>query len=517
MNVQLANTYDPSKNYNVSNWYASPKLDGVRAVFIPEKGLLTRNNKPLNGFNHMAEVLEKICTDRKLSFIDGELVITGRSFQASQGVILASEHDDKSLVEFHVFAVGGDFTDTASMLNAIPEDRQNNIFRVNSEFIPNTFQAIEDACRKFTDLGYEGVMLRNPETAYYNGRNDCLLKYKFFNEADLEIIEVNSDRSVTVQGKINGLDVRANVRFSGENLTGQILSVKYQSITDKTDKQGFYSLRFPSAIGIKQDRDFQAAPVQAKLKSKSENKAKGITYYKNGIVEAVFSVNLIYRPKKAASKAEMSVWKNKLFQCRSIQEAEDLFAELKLTIPKIMEFAKYLGVGLKGCKYLKAEIIRRVINASLGVRLTARKWLLIRKFLLIRRSIKLTQSEMLSLIRDLRRGIDSMSQKLNALEDSLFQLAKPYEAKPEEFNHDKEAWLTVREVCEALKISQATFYEYVKNGLFPTGFEFGPRSKRWKLSDIEAWQKSKHVLSKDEIKRRNRVSRIRQISELCHV
>ncbi|MBQ7594134.1 MAG: hypothetical protein IJU48_07260 [Synergistaceae bacterium] len=47
MNVQLANTYNSAKNYKVVSWWASPKFDGVRAVFIPEQGVFTRNNKPL--------------------------------------------------------------------------------------------------------------------------------------------------------------------------------------------------------------------------------------------------------------------------------------------------------------------------------------------------------------------------------------------------------------------------------------------------------------------------------------
>ena len=80
MNVQLANTYDPSKNYRVSSWFASPKFDGVRAVFIPHMGLFTRNNKPITGFERMTEILDDVCTERGLSFVDGELVLQGRSF-----------------------------------------------------------------------------------------------------------------------------------------------------------------------------------------------------------------------------------------------------------------------------------------------------------------------------------------------------------------------------------------------------------------------------------------------------
>ena len=514
MNVQLANTYDPSKNYGVSHWYASPKLDGVRAVFIPEKGLLTRNNKPLNGFADMCKALEKICRDCSLTFIDGELVIKGRSFQASQGVILANEHSDKSLAEFHVFAVGGDFANTALMLQAIPEDTQHNIFRVESEIIPNTFKAVEQACDNFTAMGFEGVMLRNPENAYFDGRNDDLLKYKFFNEADLEIIEVR-EKSVTVQGNINGVAVRSNVRFSGQKSTGEFLSVKYQSITEKAGKDGFYSLRFPSAIGIKYDRDLQAEGVavpEVKAKTKSEDRARGLTYYKNGIVEAVFNVKLLYRRKKAASKAEMSGWKNKLFQCRSIQEGKDLIAELRLTIPKIMEFAKYLGVKLKGCKYLKAEIVRWLIEASLGAKLRAEKWL---KFV-IKRGIKMTKNEIFSSIRALRRELDELESKIFALEE------------PQPVQHavtqgqDRDEWLTAKEVCKALKISMTTFNRQIQDGNLPEGFEVSPRSKRWKLSEIEAWQEAKKQGSVKipqivESQRRVRGSKVKKYWELQSV
>lgn len=379
MNVQLANTYNPEKNYRVSLWYASPKLDGVRAVFIPQRGLFTRSNNHLNGFSHMEQSLEIICKQSGLSFIDGELVIKGRSFQASQGVILASEHDDKSLVEFHVFAVGGSFPDTASMLKALPEDSQHNIFRVNSELIPNTFDAIENACRNFTNKGYEGVMLRNPEINYSEGRGNNLLKYKFFNEADLEIMSINSDRSVTVQGKINNQDIRCNVRFTGENLIGQFLSVKYQSITDRPDKEGFYSLRFPSAIGIKSDRDFQAVTPKPKSEAMSSGR---LIYHKNGFVEANFQIVFVDKPMKKRlsfipEKSTMAEWRKQLFRCRTLDEGVKLFAELRLTVPQIMEFAKYLGVKLTGCMPIKSEIIARIVRVSLGAKLIAEKFFIL--------------------------------------------------------------------------------------------------------------------------------------------
>lgn len=395
MNVQLANTYNPAKKYKAAQWYATPKFDGVRAVFIPDRGFFTRNDKPIGGLDDMSGVLEGICCECGLWFIDGELIVQGKTFQASQGVILASEHEEKSLIEYHVFAVGGGFMNTDSMLNAIPDEQKANIFRVDSELIPNNFQAVEEACRKFTSMGYEGVVLRDPNVSYFGSRSDYLLKYKFFKEADLRITGVQEGTgklkgtlgSLTVEGEIDGVRVRScvgtglsdedrNILYADTHIIGKVLTVKYQSLTDKPDKNGVYSLRFPSVIGLKEDRDFlQETACIRTAKSVAVEKPSNVIYHKDGTVEVGFQVKFVDRPPRKLSyipdKATMADWKSKLNQCRSIQEGIKLIADLKLTIPKIRTFAKYLGVKMTGCKYLKAEIVRWLINASLGAWLRA--------------------------------------------------------------------------------------------------------------------------------------------------
>ena len=395
--VQLANPYNPAKNYRVAHWYATPKFDGVRAVFIPDRGFFTRNDTPISGLDHMAGVLQEFCISRGLSFVDGELVLAGESFQASQSAILAAQHDAKSNIEFHVFAVGGAFKDTQEMLQELPDFPEARIFRVESEAIPNSFEAVEAACRKFTEQGYEGVVLRHPDVPYHDGRSNHLLKFKFFKEADLRIIGTIDGEgrlagtlgSLVVEGTIEGKAVRSCVGtgmtdedrkiFSSDTqLIGKVLTVKYQAITDKPDKEGFYSLRFPVVIGVKEDRDFYSPQETVSVRQTKIDfpEPTGVIYRSNGFVEAGFQVKFVDRPTHKLSyipdKATMAGWKSKLFQCRSVKEGVQLIADLKLTIPKIREFARYLGVRLKGCRYLKAEIVRWIINASLGAKLRAK-------------------------------------------------------------------------------------------------------------------------------------------------
>ena len=343
----------------------------------------------------MSEVLEEECRSRGLSFVDGELIASGGSFQVSQSVILGSDHAGKSSIEYHVFAVGGYFRNTEDMLRAIPNNPEARIFRVESEAIPNTFKAVEEACRKFTEQGYEGVVLRHPEVAYFEGRSNHLLKYKFFKEADLQIIGVIEGEgrlagtlgSLVVEGEISGQSVRScvgtgltdedrKILYEDAHLIGKVLTVKYQSITEKPDKDGYYSLRFPSVIGVKEDRDFDLPEPTATIRQAKTEKVSApsnVISRSNGILEISFQVEFADKPMRRPSyipdKATMADWKSRLYQCRSIQEGTELIAELRLTIPKIKEFAKYLGVRLAGCKYLKAEIVRWLINASLGARL----------------------------------------------------------------------------------------------------------------------------------------------------
>lgn len=318
--VQLANPYNPAKKYKVAHWYATPKFDGVRAVFIPDRGFFTRNEKHISGLDAMAAILQELCRTRGLAFVDGELILAGGSFQASQSAILAAQHDAKSNIEFHVFAVGGSFKDTQEMLEAIPDKPEARIFKVNSEAIPNTLQAVEEACRKFTDLGYEGVVLRHPDIPYFEGRSNHLLKFKFFKEADLRIIGIQAGTgrlsgtlgSLEVEGEIGGLKVRANVGTGltdedrkilqqDSSLVGKVLTVKYQAITDKPDKDGYYSLRFPSFIGVKEDRVFEPAPVSAPKPERKNYPPSKCAFHSNGDVTLEFGIAFVDKPVRKPS------------------------------------------------------------------------------------------------------------------------------------------------------------------------------------------------------------------------
>lgn len=127
-----------------------------------------------------------------------------------------------------------------------------------------------------------------------------------------------------------------------------------------------------------------------------------------------------------------------------------------------------------------------------------------------------------TLLASIRTFRQEVLKELDRLEDAVMSLADLVsEETPATVQTDNNDWMTVKQVCEELKISDSTFYAWINAGLLPEGVAFGPKSKRWKMSDIRAWQKSKNHDAEEQpkttVRRRGRVSRIRRIDDFCHV
>ena len=127
-----------------------------------------------------------------------------------------------------------------------------------------------------------------------------------------------------------------------------------------------------------------------------------------------------------------------------------------------------------------------------------------------------------ALLASIRTFRQEVLKELDRLEDVVMSVADLVsEETPAAVQPDNDEWMTVKQVCEELNISDSTFYSWINAGLLPEGVAFGPRSKRWKMSDIRAWQKSKkHDIEeqpKTITRRRGRVSRVRRIEDFCRV
>lgn len=288
--VQLANRYDENKKYKTDFWWATPKLDGIRAFWSSSTvdKIYSRNGKEHVGLEHIINELNKIYEDNmfnnsNISFIDGELFTPKIGFNNIQGNVMSNVNYDienKKQICLNSFAVGCDtFKDTAEMEAAIDYlyeyTAKNNIEHIKfikAEKINNNPNDIKELARKFVDMGYEGIVLRNPYTYYDFKRSDNLVKFKFFNEDDFivnDFIEGTGKYtgmlgalivSNTIDGKYISTEVgtgltdedREYIWNNKDTLINKKVEIKYQDVSENST--GTYSLRFPIYKGFKLDR-----------------------------------------------------------------------------------------------------------------------------------------------------------------------------------------------------------------------------------------------------------------------
>jgi len=199
MLLQLANTYNPTKDYGVAEWLSSPKLDGVRCLYQEQTtGLRSRSGSVrYSGLGEIEQICESIRLANNLSFLDGELYIPGEPFDVISGIVRtkkATQTANKLRVEFRIFSIG--FNQYPNILAGDEFNQIQQIFPAAGKvsYVPQKFienkplvvQAEADLI-KSSGQSAEGIMLRNPNSMYFQGRSVALLKVKNFVKAQLQV------------------------------------------------------------------------------------------------------------------------------------------------------------------------------------------------------------------------------------------------------------------------------------------------------------------------------------------
>lgn len=268
-------------------------MDGIRCTFINNLntsfyGLYSRAGNKLIGFDHIILELRELKDNINLNFdlIDGELYSHEIPFHQIQGIVLSNVNynkEDKEKLKFNIFAIDGEnINNTTQMLQALDEIANviNKLELCFIEVVPcesvrNNKENIIKLAEKYVKLGYEGLMLRNPDVNYINKRSDDLVKFKFFIEDDFTVVDFlegqegtqfeGSLGAVIVEGKINDKKIRTEVGSgfkvyerdyiwqNKDKFLNKKCEVKFQSV-GLVDNNGSYSLIFPVFKKFKLDR-----------------------------------------------------------------------------------------------------------------------------------------------------------------------------------------------------------------------------------------------------------------------
>ena len=181
-------------------YLASPKLDGIRCVIV-DGVAMSRTLKPIPN-KHIQSIIGSIL----LGGLDGEIICGSPTdpncFRNTTTVVMS--HDKVADFTFRVF---DEFThhklpfstrlalakDRVESIQCGPSIEGKHISVVEHRYI-ETQEEFDDAEIEFLSLGYEGMMVRNPDGHYKFGRattkENILSKVKRFADSEAEVIGI---------------------------------------------------------------------------------------------------------------------------------------------------------------------------------------------------------------------------------------------------------------------------------------------------------------------------------------
>jgi DNA ligase-1 len=256
----LAESWDNAQD--LAGWWMSEKLDGVRAYWNG-RNLISR---PGNTFHAPDWFLEGFPE----SPLDGELWIGRKRFQRTVGIVRRQDRSDHwkqvAYVAFDAPAFDRPFEARLASVRDHVERREPRYLRAHEHVACESMEHLRTGLARVEALGGEGLMLRQPVSAYEVGRSVTLLKVKSFRNAEGRVLE-HLPGSGRHKGRLGALlvELADGTRFSvGTGFSdaqrerppaiGALITFRYQELSDGGVP------RFPSFLGVRPD---VAAPSPA--------------------------------------------------------------------------------------------------------------------------------------------------------------------------------------------------------------------------------------------------------------
>ena len=195
---------------------ASPKLDGIRCM-IQDGIALSRSLKPIRN-KHVQSLLGH----KEFNGLDGELIVgvpTDRDVYRNTTSHVMSEHKEFKFTfwVFDNFSLKMPYADRRVILKSLLKQLStHNLFPQQKEFIQilsydvvTNMEQLQDYESDCLAIGYEGVILRDPDAMYKHGRSTAkeggLLKVKRFEDGEAGILAVEEQMHNGNEAKTNEL------------------------------------------------------------------------------------------------------------------------------------------------------------------------------------------------------------------------------------------------------------------------------------------------------------------------
>ena len=242
--LQKAKNYDNSK-HNITNWYMSEKLDGIRAYWNG-KELLSKNGNKIYAPNWFTK-------DFPPFELDGELWTKRDDFESIQNIVLDTNPSIKwEEITYNIFEVPnekGNFDKRLEKIKFWLDKNPNKIIKIIPQLICKNETDLNIYLKELIDKKAEGIILKNPNLEYFTGRSENILKVKKFYDDEGLVIGLNYSKN----GEFKSLKLKLNngiifnlgggfsdIQRKEPPKIGNIVTFKYYDLT-KNNKPKFAS------------------------------------------------------------------------------------------------------------------------------------------------------------------------------------------------------------------------------------------------------------------------------------
>lgn len=229
----LLNKY--KEDMNISGWYMSEKLDGVRA-FWDGKHLISRGGMIMNAPRFFIKDFPKY-------MLDGELWNKRGNFSNISSIVNSKNAGLRwKDLTYNIFEVPHS---KGGLLQRLSNVKETKYIKLIKQIKINTKQDLKEFLKKVEKKGGEGVVVRDGSLDYYTGRDNNALKVKNYMDAECQILSYNEGTG-KYKNKLGSLNcklssdkiIKIGSGFNDEQRQnppeiGSVITFKYYGLTSK--------------------------------------------------------------------------------------------------------------------------------------------------------------------------------------------------------------------------------------------------------------------------------------------